>query len=85
MGVNEQLGELHDSYVWEVNAAVAADRLDLVQELCDDFLEQSVALLAAVGPGGCGREDCAVCHGSRRPRATPGRRRWPRRRPETAA
>ena len=80
MGGIEQLRELHDAYVWRVNAAIGEDRLDLVSELADEYLDQALALITDGEPRGCGRADCAVCRGphpvvARQPR----RRRWPRR------
>jgi len=39
------LAELHDSYVWDVNAAVAERREDLVRDLADDYFERSVRLM----------------------------------------
>ncbi|MCW2792266.1 MAG: hypothetical protein JWO76_1364, partial [Nocardioides sp.] len=41
MNDKEQLRELHDTYVWEVNAAVGEGRLDLVWQLADDYLDQA--------------------------------------------
>ena len=45
MDENEQLRELHDEYVWEVNAAVAEGRLDLVWQLADDYLDRALRLI----------------------------------------
>jgi hypothetical protein len=85
MGTREQLRLLHDTYAWEVNAAVGEGRLDIVWQLADQYLEEAVALITGDEPPGCGRADCVVCQ---RPRATPsdGRRHWwARRRRGTAA
>jgi hypothetical protein len=79
MDENEQLRELHDEYVWEVNAAVAEGRLDLVWQLADDYLDRALRLLTDGEPAGCGRTDCAVCHRPRPAPAVPRHRRWPRR------
>ena len=68
MGDSEQLGKLHDAYVWEVNAAVGEDRLDLVGQLADDFLDQALQLMTAGMSTGCGRGDCLVC---RQPQPAP--------------
>jgi hypothetical protein len=77
MGEKEQLQALHDTYAWEVNAAVGEGRLDLVWQLADDYFDQAVALITEGEPTDCGREDCAVCL---RPRpVTRPRRRWWRR------
>jgi hypothetical protein len=78
MDDKEQLRELHDTYVWEVNAAVGEGRLDLVWQLADDYLDQALRLMTAGEPAGCGRRDCAVCEGARP--ARPVRRRGWRRR-----
>lgn len=37
MGDANLLRELHDAYVWEINAAVGEDRMDLVWRLADWF------------------------------------------------
>jgi hypothetical protein len=79
MGDSEQLEKLHDAYVWEVNAAVGEDRLDLVGQLADDFLDQALQLMTAGMSTGCGRGDCLVCR-QPRPAPTPPRGRgWHRR------
>ena len=70
----DQLRELHDRYVWEVNAAVGEDRLDLVWELADDYMDRALLLLASGEPLTCGSPDCAVCS---RPRyVRPARRAY---------
>ena len=68
MGEKQQLWELHDTYVWEVNAAVGEGRLDLVWGLADEYLDKALQLMTGGEPTGCGREDCAVCE---RPRPGP--------------
>jgi len=55
------LAELHDSYVWDVNAAVAEGREDLVRDLADDYFERSVRLMMGEQPPVCGRPDCVMC------------------------
>lgn len=79
MADTRQLQELHDAYVWEVNAAVGEDRLDLVWQLADDYLDAALQLLTAGEPATCGSPDCVVCT---RPRPVrPSRRtHWFRRR-----
>ncbi len=76
MGDIEQLRELHDTYVWQVNAAIGEDRLDLVNELADEYLDQALELITGGEPHGCGRPDCAVCRRPRPSVAPPRRRRW---------
>ena len=79
MGDSKLLRELHDSYVWEVNAAVGAGRLDLVWQLADQYLDEALQLITGGEQATCGRSDCAVCDGSRPLVATSRRRRWSRR------
>ena len=64
------LAELHDIYVWDVNAAVAEGRSDLVSDLADAYFERSVRLLMGEQPPGCGRPPCVICH--TRSAAAPG-------------
>ena len=82
---NEQLRVLHDTYAWEVNAAVGEGRLDLVWQLADDYLDRALRLITDGEPAGCGRTDCAVCHRPRPAPAVPRHRRWPRRTRSSAA
>ena len=42
-----QMTELHEHYVRQVNAAVAEDRMDLVQELSEEYLEEALRRLLA--------------------------------------
>lgn len=79
MGTREQLHALHDTYVWEVNAAVGAGRLDLVRELADQFPDEALELLTDGEETTCGRTDCAVCGVPRQTVPLPRRRRWSRR------
>ena len=46
----QRLRELHEYYVWQVNAAVAEGRDDLVAELADQYLEDAMAELTAASP-----------------------------------
>jgi hypothetical protein len=69
-----QLRALHDSYVWEVNAAVGEGRLDLVWQLADQYLDEAFQIVAGDEAAGCGRPDCTVCTG-RRPAPVRARRR----------
>src|SRR4051812_46779537 len=43
----QRLRELHEYYVWQVNAAVGEGRDDLVAELADQYLEDALAELTA--------------------------------------
>ena len=80
MGENKQLQALHDTYAWEVNAAVGEGRLDLVWQLADDYFDLAVAMMTEGEPTDCGRTDCVVCHQPRPVKARPRRRRrWLRR------
>lgn len=79
MGDKEQLQELHDAYVWEVNAAVGEGRPDLVWQLADAYLEKALELMTAVMPTVCGREDCAICQQRHPAHTRPRRRGWRRR------
>jgi hypothetical protein len=38
---------LHESYVWQVNEAVAEDRMDLVRELNEEYIEEALRLILA--------------------------------------
>jgi len=77
MSDSERLRALHDAYVWEVNAAVGEGRLDLVERLADDYLDEALRLLTS-GEIACGTPDCAVCQGYRPLPVVSRRRRWRR-------
>ena len=68
-----QLQELHDAYVWEVNAAVGEDRLDLIGSLANDYMDRALRLLSAGEPPTCGSPECAVCSRPREIRRSPPR------------
>lgn len=72
----EQLRELHDTYVWEVNAAVGEGRLDLVWQLADQYLDEALRLVTDGEPAGCGRPQCAVCQRPRAASAGSRRHKW---------
>jgi len=72
MSEKQQLRELHDTYVWEVNAAIGEGRIDLVWGLADEYLDQALELITGGEQTGCEAEDCAVCQ---RPRTAPPRSR----------
>jgi hypothetical protein len=38
---------LHEQYVWQVNEAVAEDRMDLVHQLNDEYIEEALRLILA--------------------------------------
>ena len=76
MADTDLLRELHDTYVWEVNAAVGEDRMDLVRRLADDFADQAIRLTTAMESPGCGRADCVICARCRPASTMPARRRW---------
>ena len=43
--LDEALTELHDAYVWHVNAAVSAGRDGLASEVAEEFLDEAVEVL----------------------------------------
>jgi hypothetical protein len=45
--LTERLRRLHDEHVEQLNMAVAEDRLDLVQELSDSYMDQALRLITA--------------------------------------
>ena len=47
-----RLRELHDRFIWETNAAVAEGRTDLLEELSDEFLALSLAVMGGEPPVG---------------------------------
>jgi hypothetical protein len=85
MGESEQLHELHDTYVWKVNAAVAAGRLDLAWQFADQYVDEALEQLIGDERAGCGTAGCAVCARSRPPVPLARRRRWLRRARRSAA
>jgi hypothetical protein len=76
MGDVESLHELHDAYIWKVNAAVSQDRLDLALELADKYTDEALQLMTATQSAGCGRPDCDICAGTPAPAAPPAPRGW---------
>jgi hypothetical protein len=73
----ERLRELHDAYAWEINAAIAEDREDLIPWLADAYLDDAMRAMAEARPTACDRPGCASCA-----RPAPPRRRhrgWLRR------
>jgi len=45
--IRDELRELHDAYVWEVNAAVERDEDDLTRRLSDEFTDRALRLMTA--------------------------------------
>jgi hypothetical protein len=72
-----QLRELHDDYVWEVNAAIGEGRMDLVWQFVDDYVDLALRQMTAGEPDPCDRPGCTVCAGMHCP--APARRGWLRR------
>jgi len=71
-----QLRELHDAYVWEVNAAIGEDRLDLVWQLADDYMDRALRLISAGESPACEVPDCGICARAHTPRPARRPRRW---------
>jgi len=76
MGYSDSLRELHDAFVWEVNAAVGEDRMDLVWLLVDEYTDETLKLITAMESPGCGRPDCVICARSNSTLTVPARRNW---------
>jgi hypothetical protein len=72
----DMLRELHDAYVWEVNAAVGEDRMDLVWRLADEYTGKALQLITAIETPGCGRDGCVICTRSNSGLTAPARRNW---------
>ena len=45
--IDERLRLLHEHYTWQINAAVAEGRMDLVSELANDCQDEALALMLA--------------------------------------
>ncbi|HEX2073219.1 MAG TPA: hypothetical protein VHF92_05485 [Geodermatophilus sp.] len=43
----QQLTALHEQYIWQVNSAVAENRMDLVQRLNEEYVEEALRLIVA--------------------------------------
>ncbi len=71
-----RLRDLHDEYVWEVNAAIGEGRQDLVRSLVDDYLDEALQMTIESYDDACGRPDCVVCR-RQMAVAVPSRRRRP--------
>jgi hypothetical protein len=77
MGLRDEetarLRALHDEAVWQVNAAVAEGRYDLVAELTDEYVEAALSELTSDHPDPCTRPHCPSCG---RALPAPRRRGW---------
>jgi hypothetical protein len=47
--IEERLSLLHAHYAWRINAAVAADRMDLVEDLAGAYEDEALALMLDEG------------------------------------
>jgi hypothetical protein len=65
-----RLRELHETYAWQVNAAIGEGREDIVRQLCDDFLGQALEIMVA-GQSAvtCLQPECPTCASLGRPQA----------------
>jgi hypothetical protein len=45
--VQKSMTALHERYVWKVNEAVTEDRMELVQELNEEYVEEALRLILA--------------------------------------
>jgi hypothetical protein len=62
-----RLRELHETYAWQVNAAIGEGREEIVRQLCDDFLSRALEIMSAGQTSvSCPLPDCPTCTGSRR-------------------
>jgi hypothetical protein len=69
-----RLRELHDAYVWAVNAAVAEGRDDLVAELADGYEVEALRIMTEGFTSACDRPGCV--HAPRPPIAARHHRGW---------
>jgi hypothetical protein len=69
-----RLRELHDAYVWAVNAAIAEGRDDLVAELADGYDVEALRIMTEGYGSACDRPGCV--HAPRPRGATRHRRGW---------
>jgi hypothetical protein len=47
--IEERLGALHAHYTWRINAALARGRNDLARDLANDWHDEAVELIIALG------------------------------------
>jgi hypothetical protein len=64
----QRLHDLHEHYVWLVNAAIEEGREDLVWRFSDEYLVEAMRLMTEEHENACDRVDCSVCA---RPRPAP--------------
>ena len=77
MAEADLMRELHDAYVWKINAAVEEGRMDLVWQFADEYTDEALQLMTTLQSAGCGRPECAVCaRGTSSSPTLPARRRW---------
>ncbi len=76
MAEADLMRELHDAYVWKVNAAVEEGRMDLVWQFADEYTDEALQLMTTLESPGCGRPECAVCARDDSIATAPPRRRW---------
>ena len=69
----QRLRDMHDFYVWEVNAAITKGREDLAWKLAEDYFDRAMQAIADAHPIACERPGCKACT---RPRSTRPRRSW---------
>jgi hypothetical protein len=62
--IEERLAALHAHYIRQINASVAAGRMDLVRDLADEYEDESLALLLALEGGPPSRPDLGPDSGS---------------------
>ena len=55
------LRDLHDDYVWKVNAAVGEGREDLIADLVEEYSDAAMRLMAAYHAAPCERPGCPAC------------------------
>ena len=84
MAEADLMRELHDAYVWKVNAAVEEGRMDLVWQFADEYTDEALQLMTTLESPGCGRPECAICARDGSSATVPPRRRWFRRRHPSA-
>ncbi len=45
--MRQQMTALHEEYIWQVNSAVAENRMDLVERLNEEYVEEALRLILA--------------------------------------
>ena len=46
--IEERLVALHAHYIWRINAALAADRIDLARDLANDWHDEATQMIITV-------------------------------------